>query len=69
MSDVTFDHHAEHPEFFRFVSVENTHGARIAAAPPSIRVRNAAVAGTFRRLIRRWGLGSGQGWMSWIRPC
>lgn len=53
MSEVTFDHHAEHPEFLHLVSVENAHGARIAAAPPSIRARNAAVAGTFRRLIRR----------------
>jgi AcrR family transcriptional regulator len=51
--EVTFDHHAAHPEFVRLVSVENIHGARIVAASPTIPARNAAVIGTLRDLIER----------------
>ena len=51
--EVTFDHHAAHPEFVRLVSVENIHGARIVAASPTIRERNAAVIGTLGALIAR----------------
>lgn len=51
--EVTFDHHAAHPEFVRLVSVENIHEARIVAASPTIRARNAAVIGTLRDLIAR----------------
>lgn len=53
MVEVTFDHHAAHPEFVRLVSVENIHEARIVAASPTIRERNAAVIGTLRALIAR----------------
>ncbi len=53
MVEVTFDHHAAHPEFVRLVSVENIHEARIVAASPTIRARNAAVIGTLRGLIGR----------------
>ena len=51
--EVTFDHHAAHPEFVRLVSVENIHDARIVTASPTIRARNAAVIGTLRDLIAR----------------
>jgi AcrR family transcriptional regulator len=53
MVEITFDHHAAHPEFVRLVSVENIHDARIVAASPTIRARNAAVIGTLRDLIAR----------------
>jgi AcrR family transcriptional regulator len=51
--EVTFDHHAAHPEFVRLVSVENIHEARIVAASPTIRARNAAVIGSLAALIAR----------------
>ena len=56
--EVTFDHHAQHPEFVRLVSVENIHEARIVAASPTIPARNAAIIGTLHRLIAR---GQGEG--------
>ncbi len=51
--EVTFDHHAAHPEFVRLVCVENIHEARIVAASPTIPARNAAILGTLAALIRR----------------
>lgn len=51
--EVTFDHHAAHPEFVRLVSVENIHEGRHVAASRTIRERNAAVIGTLRDLIER----------------
>ena len=51
--EVTFDHHAAHPEFVRLVSVENIHGARTVAASPVIRARNAAIIETLAALIAR----------------
>jgi AcrR family transcriptional regulator len=51
--ELTFDHHAEHPEFVRLVSVENIHGARHVAASPTIRSRNAAVIDTLALLLAR----------------
>lgn len=51
--EVTFDHHAAHPEFVRLVSVENIHEGRIVAASPTIRARNAAVIGALAGLIAR----------------
>lgn len=51
--EVTFDHHAAHPEFVRLVSVENIHEARNVAASPTIRARNAAVIGTLQALLAR----------------
>ena len=44
MVEVTFDHHAAHPEFVRLVSGENIEAARTVLASPTIRARNAAVA-------------------------
>jgi AcrR family transcriptional regulator len=51
--EVTFDHHAAHPEFVRLVSVENIHEARNVVASPTIRARNAAVIGTLQALLAR----------------
>jgi AcrR family transcriptional regulator len=51
--EVTFDHHAQHPEFVRLVSVENIHEARIVAASPTIRQRNTAVIETLTAVLRR----------------
>ncbi|MBR0671253.1 TetR/AcrR family transcriptional regulator [Neoroseomonas soli] len=51
--EITFDHHAAHPEFVRLVSVENIHEGRHVTASPTIRQRNAAVIGTLRDLIAR----------------
>ena len=51
--EITFDHHARHPEFVRLVSVENIHEARIVAASHTIPARNAAIIGTLRELIAR----------------
>jgi AcrR family transcriptional regulator len=51
--EVTFDHHAAHPEFVRLVSVENIHEARIVGASPTIRERNRAVIGALAALIAR----------------
>lgn len=53
MVETTFDHHAAHPEFVRLVSVENIHEAKIVAASPTIRARNAAVIGSLGDLIAR----------------
>ena len=51
--EVTFDHHAAHPEFVRLVSVENIHEGRHVAASATIRRRNAAVIGTIGTLLER----------------
>ena len=51
--EVTFDHHAAHPEFVRLVSVENIHEGRHVAASPAIGQRNAAVIGVIRGLLDR----------------
>lgn len=51
--ELTFDHHAAHPEFVRLVSVENIHEGRQVAASPTIRARNAAVIGLMTRLLQR----------------
>lgn len=51
--EITFDHHAAHPEFVRLVSVENIHEGRNVMASPVIRERNAAVISALRALIQR----------------
>jgi AcrR family transcriptional regulator len=53
MVQVTFDHHAAHPEFVRLVSVENIHDASNVRASPNIRARNAAVIGRVGALLAR----------------
>lgn len=51
--EVTFDHHAAHPELVRLVSVENIRGARTVADSPVIRERNAAIIATLAALVAR----------------
>ena len=51
--EVTFDHHAAHPEFVRLVSVENIHEGRHVQASDDIRRRNAAVIGTIAAVLAR----------------
>lgn len=49
--EVTFDHHAAHPEFVRLVCTENINEARIVAASPTIRTRNATIIGILKRIL------------------
>jgi AcrR family transcriptional regulator len=49
--EVTFDHHAAHPEFVRLVSTENINEARIVAASPTIRTRNATILEILERIL------------------
>ncbi len=51
--EVTFDHHAAHPEFVRLVSVENIHEASNVKQSPDIRARNATVIGRMTALLQR----------------
>ena len=53
MVEVTFDHHAAHPDFVRLVSVENIQEATSVKASPGIRARNAAVIGRVAGLLAR----------------
>lgn len=49
--ELTFDHHANHPEFVRLVSTENINEARVVAASPTIRTRNATVLGILGAIL------------------
>jgi AcrR family transcriptional regulator len=51
--ELTFDYHAEHPEFVRVVAVENIHEAAHVKASADIPGRNAAVIEALRRLLAR----------------
>ena len=51
--EVSFDHHATHPEWVRLVGVENVHGARHIAGVVSIARRNAAAVEIVRALLER----------------
>jgi AcrR family transcriptional regulator len=53
--EVTFDHHAAHPEFVRLVSTENINEARIVSASPTIRTRNATVIGILAPILEEGG--------------
>ncbi len=53
MIELTFDHHAAHPEFVHLVATENINEARIVRASPTIRARNATVIDRLRALIAR----------------
>ena len=49
--EITFDHHASHPEFVRLVCTENINEARIVSASPTIRSRNATVIGLLKQIL------------------
>lgn len=51
--EVTFDHHAEHPEYVRLVSVENMEMGRHITGRPSLVERNAIAIDTVRTLLKR----------------
>jgi AcrR family transcriptional regulator len=51
--EVTFDHHARHPEYVRLVTVENMERARHISGLPSMVRRNAIAITTIRALLER----------------
>ncbi len=51
--EVTFDHHAEHPEYVRLVTVENIEMGRHITGRKSLIERNAIAIETVRDLLRR----------------
>ena len=51
--EVTFDHHAAHPEHVRLVCVENMERARHITGRPSMVQRNAIAIETVRNLLER----------------
>lgn len=51
--EITFDHHASHPEFVRLVCTENINEARIVSASPTIRSRNATIIGLLKKILER----------------
>lgn len=51
--EVTFDHHAAHPEYVRLVCVENMEHARHISGRPSLIRRNAIAIETVRSLLER----------------
>lgn len=56
--EITFDHHAAHPEFVRLVCTENINEARIVSASPTIRSRNATIIGILKQILEK-GAGDG----------
>jgi AcrR family transcriptional regulator len=55
---VTFDYHADHPDFVRLVMVENIHHARHLRTMSNIRELNSSAIGTVREIYGR-GVESG----------
>nr|WP_319483344.1 TetR/AcrR family transcriptional regulator [uncultured Cohaesibacter sp.] len=51
--EVTFDHHAEHPEYVRLVTVENIEMGRHITGRKSLIERNAIAIETVRDLLKR----------------
>nr|WP_321454715.1 TetR/AcrR family transcriptional regulator [uncultured Cohaesibacter sp.] len=51
--EVTFDHHAEHPEYVRLVTVENIEMGRHITGRKSLIERNAIAIETVRELLER----------------
>jgi AcrR family transcriptional regulator len=50
--EITFDHHADHPNFVRLVMVENIHQARSLAKLPKVRRRNQEVIKLLERILQ-----------------
>ncbi|MGI4943594.1 MAG: TetR family transcriptional regulator [Janthinobacterium lividum] len=50
---VTFDYHAEHPEWVRLISVANIHGAQHILDSPTIASQNAAILAILAGLLAR----------------
>ncbi len=51
--EVTFDYHADHPDWIRLISVANIHGAQHITGSATIASRNAAVVEILRKLLER----------------
>jgi AcrR family transcriptional regulator len=51
--EITFDHHADHPNFVRLVMVENIHQAKSLARLPKVRRRNAEVIMLLEHILAR----------------
>jgi AcrR family transcriptional regulator len=51
--EVTFDYHADHPDYVRLISVENIHDARHIAGSAALERRNAAVIQIVGDLLER----------------
>lgn len=51
--EITFDHHALHPEYVRLICVENMERARHISGRPSMVQRNAIAIETVRKLLVR----------------
>lgn len=51
--EVTFDYHADHPDWIRLISVANIHGAQHITGSATIASRNAAVVEILDRLLVR----------------
>ncbi len=51
--EVTFDHHADHPEYVRLISTENIEMGRHIQGRPSLVERNAIALDTVRALLER----------------
>ncbi len=50
---VTFDYHAEHPEWIRLISVANIHGAQHILDSPTIASQNSAILAILAGLLAR----------------
>ena len=53
LAEVTFDYHADHPDWIRLISVANIHGAQHITGSATIAARNTAVVEILRRLLER----------------
>ncbi len=51
--EVTFDYHADHPDWIRLIAVANIHEAEPILGSPTIAGQNAAVVGILRDLLAR----------------
>ena len=51
--EVTFDHHADHPEYVRLISAENIEMGRHISGRPSLVELNAIALDTVRRVLER----------------
>ena len=51
--EVTFDYHADNPDFVRLISIENIHGARHIAGSEMAAIQNALIIGILRALLAR----------------
>jgi AcrR family transcriptional regulator len=53
ITEITFDHHSDDPQFVRLVVVENIHQAHSLMKMPRIRARNAGVITLLQRVLDR----------------